>query len=296
MCSSDLCMNEDRKKFYWIKLRQDFFQREVIDWLQDQENGYAYIVLYLKLCLLTANSGGELIRMVGDMTVPYDPKKIAQKTGIDYDTVTIALSLFKHLGLVVENADGISSLPEVAKMVGEESASREAIKKRSQRQKKKLQGTKEGTKCPQLEGTTCKENSSQSGTDCPIEYRAKSIEIKSTDIRAKENREERKEEKPAAAGADQKDALTEVVRMYQNNIHPITGEIERDRLIDLYTEYGPDWLTEAIREAAIHRAGSIAYVQAILRRWQSTGQARPWDKDRAPKRKAATGKIGRAHV
>ena len=127
-------MSTENKRFYWIKLRQDFFNKETIDWLQDQENGYAYIVLYLKLCLMTANNGGKLIRTVGDLTIPYDVRKISQKTGIDFDTVTIAMGLFKHLGLLVEGTEGVLNLPEVPMMVGNESASKEAIKKRKQRQ------------------------------------------------------------------------------------------------------------------------------------------------------------------
>lgn len=264
----------ENKKFYWIKLRQDFFQQETIDWLQDQENGYAYIVLYLKLCLMTANNGGGLIRTIGDMTVPYDPKKIAQKTGIDFDTVTIAISLFKHLGLIVENQDGVLTLPEVPKMVGEESASKEAVKKRKQRQRKKAAEMQKGTICPQLEGT-------QGVSKCPTEYRDKSIENrdKRIDIR------EKKEEKEAAAAANTKNGFQEMVKMYQNNIHPVASPVEKDALVSLYQDYGAEWVMAAIREAALHHATSIAYIRAILNRWKETGEAKPWE----AKRKKETG-------
>lgn len=260
----------ENKKFYWIKLKQDFFQQETIDWLQDQENGFAYIVLYLRLCLLTANNGGELIRTVGDMTVPYDPKKIAQKTGIDFDTVTIAISLFKHLGLIVDNKDGISSLPAVSEMVGEESASREAVKKRKQRMKKKVEGTQQGTNCPKVEG---KQQGTQQGTNCPTEYRDKSIEYR---VKSIDNREKSKEKETAAA-ADSESMLQEVVKMYQNNIHPVASPVERDQLVDFYQDYGSDWVMQAIKEAAIHHANNIAYIRAILNRWKETGKARPWE-------------------
>ena len=162
-------MSTEKKRFYWIKLREDFFQEETMDWLQDQENGYAYIVLYLRLCLMTANTGGKLLRTIGDMTIPYEPKKISQKTGIDFDTVTIAISLFKHLGLIMENQDGVLTLPEVPKMVGEESASKEAVKKRKQRQRKKAEEMQRGTNCPQIEGT-------QRVSKCPTENRDKRLE------------------------------------------------------------------------------------------------------------------------
>ena len=37
----------DTKKFYWIKLKTDFFNRAEIDFLLSQPNGFQYIVLYL---------------------------------------------------------------------------------------------------------------------------------------------------------------------------------------------------------------------------------------------------------
>lgn len=42
------------KKYYWIKLKTDFFNLAEIDFLLGQENGCQYIVLYQMLCLQTA--------------------------------------------------------------------------------------------------------------------------------------------------------------------------------------------------------------------------------------------------
>ena len=43
-------MNNE-KKFYWIKLKVDFFRREEIDFLLSQKNGAEYVVLYQMICL-----------------------------------------------------------------------------------------------------------------------------------------------------------------------------------------------------------------------------------------------------
>lgn len=281
-------MSGENKRFFWIKLREDFFRQETIDWLMEQENGSAYVVLYLRLCLMTANTDGELIRTIGDMSIPYDPKNISRKTDIDIDTVNVALALFKRLGLVEETQDGIPVLPGVKEMIGSESESAARVRKYRKNQKEKALQSNNGVTMAKLQCNPEVTDEPLQGNKTTLqsneELRAQRLEYRDKEIRDKSL-----EEKPAAAGVDPKDALNSVVMLYQNNIHPITGEIERDRLIDLYTEFGADWLTEAIREAAIHRAGSLAYVQAILRRWKSTGQTRPWEKDRAPKRKAATG-------
>ena len=160
----------EEKRYYWIKLKTDFFDLETIDWLKSQDNGCEYIVLYQQLCLMTANKDGEMAIQIGEMLVPYDAKKIARDTKTDIDTVIVALKLFSQIGLIYMQENGIFRIPAVTEMVGSESASREAIKKREYRQRQKqkeLAGgmvDKEGTRCPK---------------NCPTEkeLRVKSLEI-----------------------------------------------------------------------------------------------------------------------
>lgn len=127
----------EQKKYYWIKLKTDFFDLPTIDWLMDQKNGYAYVVLYQKLCLLTANSGGALIRKVGEMIIPYDAKKLAEITRFDIDTVVVAMELYKRLGLIYEQSDGIMMLVGLDSMVGTEAANANAQRQKRFREKKK---------------------------------------------------------------------------------------------------------------------------------------------------------------
>lgn len=169
-------MDNDTKKFYWIKLRTDFFNREDIDFMLSQPNGCQYVVLYQMLCLNTANTSGELINKIGEMIVPYNIEKIVRNTKyFDFDTVAVALELYKKLGLIYEQEDGNLKITDVERMIGSESASREAIKKREQRLKKKIEGTQEGT-------------------NCLIENRDKSIDIryKILDNNKKENNKKKK--------------------------------------------------------------------------------------------------------
>jgi len=134
-------------KYYWIKLRTDFFNQETIDFLLSQTNGCQYVVLYQMLCLKTANTNGSFINQIGEVIVPYDIEKIVRDTKyFDYDTIVVALELFKKLGLVYVEENGNLRISEIERMVGSESATREAIKKREQRLKKKI-GTQKGTNC-----------------------------------------------------------------------------------------------------------------------------------------------------
>lgn len=126
-----------KELFYWIKLSMDFFGQDTIDWLKDQDNGCEYIVLYLQLCLLSANNNGVLVRHVGDMDVPYDAKKIADRTRFSLDIVMAAMRIFTKLGLIEIDAQGIITIPTVPAMVGSRSASKDAMRKRAYRARKK---------------------------------------------------------------------------------------------------------------------------------------------------------------
>lgn len=123
------------KRYYWIKLKTDFFDLETIDWLISQKNGCEYVVLYQKLCLLTANKDGELSSAIGEIIIPYDANKIARDTKFPIDTVIVALELFKKIGLIYEQENGVLKIPYIADIVGSETEY--AQKKRDYREKLK---------------------------------------------------------------------------------------------------------------------------------------------------------------
>lgn len=67
------------------------------------------------------------------------------------------------------------------------------------------------------------------------------------------------------------DDLAEVITLFSNNIHPVTGEIEADTLKDLLDTYKKMWVTEAIKEAALHHGTSVQYIVKILECWARDG-------------------------
>ena len=150
----------EQKRFYWIKLKENFFDLETIDWLIAQKNGCEYIVLYQKLCLMSANKGGRLAMQIGEMIVPYDVNKIARDTKFDIDTVIVALELFQKLGLIYEESDGVLKIPYVEEIVGSETSGAKRVREHRKRKQKALQ-------C----NTECNNNVTQEK-----EYREKSID------------------------------------------------------------------------------------------------------------------------
>lgn len=125
------------KKFYWIKLKTDFFNTPAVDFLLSQENGSEYVVLYQMLCCMTANNKGSLSTQIGEIIVPFNADKIARDTKyFSKDTVMVALDLFKKLGLIYSDEGDCLRLAGIEEMTGSESASKEAVKKREYRNKK----------------------------------------------------------------------------------------------------------------------------------------------------------------
>lgn len=65
--------------------------------------------------------------------------------------------------------------------------------------------------------------------------------------------------------------LSKCVKLFEDNIHPLTGMIERDELLALYDKYHGEWLGEAIKEAAVGNGRSVRYLQVVLERWERDG-------------------------
>ena len=126
----------ENKRFYWLKLQEDFFEDDTIDFIESQENGEKYCLFYLKLCLKALKSEGKLIRYVGNMLIPYDEKGLAKLTRTDVDTVRSALMLFDKIGLISRLDTGEIFISQLNEMVGTETDKAKLM--RQKRAKEKL--------------------------------------------------------------------------------------------------------------------------------------------------------------
>lgn len=119
-------------KFYWLQLKEDFFEDDAIQWLEEQKpNGRDYAYFYLKLCLKSLKSNGILIRNVGNILIPYDNNKLAELTKMDFDTVTVAMKLLEKIGLIQILENGEIYITQLQNLIGSKSLG--ALKKQQQR-------------------------------------------------------------------------------------------------------------------------------------------------------------------
>ena len=128
------------KRYYWLKLKEDFFEEDTIEWLEEQENGKEYCLFYLKMCLKSIKTEGVLIRKVGNMLVPYDAKHLAKITNTDIDTVRVAIELFKKIGLIQILESGEIYIPGFEDMVGSETDKAKFMRNKRAKEKLLLEG------------------------------------------------------------------------------------------------------------------------------------------------------------
>lgn len=154
---------DDDKKYYWLRLKKDFFKRHDIRIIEDMPNGKDYVLFYLKLLCESVDHEGSL-RF--SEQIPYNEQMLSTITNTNVDIVRCAIKVFTELQLMEILDDKTIYMSEVNKMMGFET--KWAEKKREYRERLKGQ-------CP---------------TDVlPMSDKSKSIELeieKEIDIEEKE--------------------------------------------------------------------------------------------------------------
>lgn len=123
------------KRYYWLKLNEDFFEDDTIQWIEDQEGGDRYLLFYLKLCLKSIKDDGNLIRYVGEKLIPYDVKALAKLTNTDKDTVAVALKAFEEIGLIQTKSTGEIYMKQIDEMIGTETDTAKRVRRHRAKQK-----------------------------------------------------------------------------------------------------------------------------------------------------------------
>lgn len=106
------------KKYYWLKLKDDFFDKDEIKIIEGQPNGKDYIIFYMKLLLKSVKTEGELYFRD---TIPFSPQMLSTITNTNIDTVKVAVELFISLGLMEQWDNGTLFMFETQNMIGSES-------------------------------------------------------------------------------------------------------------------------------------------------------------------------------
>lgn len=105
----------DNKKYYYLRLKDNFFDSDELKILESMKDGYLYSNILLKLYLRSLKNDGKL---VVNERIPYNSEMLASVTGHQVGTVKQALSMFKELGLVEVLENGAIYMLDIQNFIG----------------------------------------------------------------------------------------------------------------------------------------------------------------------------------
>lgn len=211
----------DNKRYYWLKLPENFYDDDTIQWIEDQENGAAYVNFYLKLLLKSLSDDGKLIRYVGQRLMPYDVRSLARLTNTDTDTVRVALELFVNIGLIERLETGEIYMSQIDEMIGKETES--ARRKRKYRARKAIEGDKK-----ELPSGTMSQESETKSQQCPTDNRDKRLD----------NRDKRLDIRDDNNMGNLSDEEIKTIYYYYRFLKNNTSTSDKDLIISAIKQYG----------------------------------------------------------
>ena len=116
----------ENKKYYWLKLKETFFDSEEMKILESMENGTIYQNLYLKICLISLKSNGALL--FKDM-IPYNLDMIATITRTNKDIVRTGLQVFQQLKLITITDNEVIYMTDIQTLIGKSSTESDRVSK-----------------------------------------------------------------------------------------------------------------------------------------------------------------------
>lgn len=246
------------KRYWWLKLKEDFFRQVEIKKLRKIAGGDTYTVIYLKMMLLSLKNEGHIAYECPE-------SEFIENLALDIDedeenvSVTVAF-LRKHNLLVESDFESDVSLPKAAEAIGSETAVAERVRKHREKMKA-------------LQCNTAVTDMKQLG-NVDIE-KEKELEL-----------EKNKNQNTATVGlsSNYRDSLSEhslvVVdktdnpfRFWNSNMGALTGYIA-EKIQAMIADYSEPVVLEAMQRSLEQGKRTLAYVEGCCKNIHS-GNDRP---------------------
>lgn len=237
------------KRYFWLKLHKDFFQRKEIKRLRKIAGGDTYTIIYLKMLLRSIMSEGKLY---------FDglEEDFAAEVALDLDeseeNVQITITYLLNSGLLEMRSDDEYYLPDTKNSTGCETAVAARVRRHREKQKA-LQCNTDVTQVKHLcNGEIEKEIDKEK--DIEIEHRDRDITISTT-------RENKEIENPQSLSPV---SNIDIYDLWTNSFGVISSFV-KGSLDDLIAEYGLVNVSDALRIAKERGKSRVQYVEGILK-------------------------------
>lgn len=142
----------EKTKYYYLKIKENFFDTEDMKLLESMDNGYVYSNILMKMYLLSLKNNGKL--MYKDK-IPYNSKMLSTILNHNVDILDKAILIFKELNLIEILDTGAIFMLDIQNYIGK--SSDEADRKREYRKQIDTEKTKIliEDKCPTNVRTNC---------------------------------------------------------------------------------------------------------------------------------------------
>lgn len=207
----------DNKKYYYLKLKEDFFDSDAMIVMESMPDGYKYSNILLKLYLRSLKHEGKL--MFNDR-IPYNSSILSQVTRHSVGDVERAIKVFEEMNLIEILDNGAIFISDIQNFVGRSST--EGDRKREYR--RRIEEEREQSK---VTGQMSGQMSDKRPPEIEIEIE-KDIEI-DTDKEIEKEREDKK-----ASSRFIPPTLEEVSAFIAENNYRVNAE----KFIDYYNANG----------------------------------------------------------
>lgn len=295
----------DNQKYYYLRLKEDFFDSDELIFIESMPDGVLYSNILLKLYLRSLRSNGKL--MLRDR-IPYNSVILANMVKQPVSVLESALKIFQQMGLAEILDNGAIYMSDIQNFIGK--ASTEADRKRNYRaqieSEKKLLGQmsqENRDKCPTNVGETSDECRTNVHERLENRDRTRDKDIESScscsnnniynNARAREQTttttqvNQELTHDVAAAVDEKKSAIldNDAVALWNSNMGLITP-ILAEQILDLVSEVGYAAYERAVTKALRGNVRNFNYVSKAAR-----GIASGDDYDLKPQVQALRGNV-----
>lgn len=250
------------KRYYWLRLHKDFFQKKEIKRLRRVAGGDTYTIIYLKMLLRSIIDGGKLYfdgyedTFVSELALDIDE---------DEQNVQITVNYLLKNGLLIECENDEYYLPEANNNTGSETAAASRMRKHREKSKD-LECNNVTQLCNNV--TPMLQECSQSLQTCYGEiekekelYKEIHKELEHRDITITTTREDKEIENSQSLTPM---SNIDIYDLWTNSFGVISSFV-KGSLNDLIVEYGLVNVADALRIAKERGKSRVQYVEGILK-------------------------------